>query len=111
VCNKWGEPVSGDEAARRAGGRRRYNAWRKFRAEYRRMELVRLLRVQGGLVRRKDGWPDARIGALGNQAALARQLNVSRSTICRDVQALLREIRPCPTCGAGVRPQGPNAEP
>ena len=78
-------------------------------ADFRRMKIVRLLHVKGGLALRKDGWPDGRIGALGNQAALARQLGVSRSTICPDMAKLLRETYPCLTCGAGVRPPGPKA--
>jgi hypothetical protein len=103
LCNKWSEPVTAGEAARRAGGRRHYNAWRKTLAALRRSELVQLLIAQGGLARRKDGWPDCRIGALGNGAALARQLGVSRSTVCRDLQKLLAGLRPCPDDGASVR--------
>jgi hypothetical protein len=94
VCNKWREPVSDYEAARRAGGRRRYNAWRKFRADFRRMELARLLCVQGGLSFWRSG------------AALARRLGVSRATICRDRQVLLRSTYPCAHCGAAVIPPG-----
>ena len=97
MCNNWSAPVSDREAARRAGGRRRYNAWRKFRAEFRRTELARLLCVQGGLSFWRSG------------AALARKLGVSRSTVCRDRQALLRSTYPCPHCGAGVRPPDPPA--
>jgi hypothetical protein len=107
VCNNWSALVSADEAARRAAGRRHYNAWRRAIALIRRTELAWLLHVQGGLARTKKGWPDRRLGALGNQAALARQLGVSRSTICRDLQKLLAELHECPTCGAGVRPPGP----
>ena len=66
--------------------------------------------MQGGLARAtKDGWPDRRMGVLGNQAILARQLGVSPSTICHDVKKVLAELRPCPTCGAGVGPPGPGA--
>jgi hypothetical protein len=44
----------------------------------RRCELVRLLSVKGGLTDR------------GTQARLARELGVSRSTVCRDMALLLR---------------------
>jgi hypothetical protein len=108
VCNNGTDRVPADEAARRAAGRRRYNAWRRAIALLRRTALARLLHVQGGLARTtRDGWPDRRMGALGNQAALARYFGVSRATICRDLQKLLAEHHPCPTCGAGVRPPGP----
>ena len=75
----WGAPVSAGEAARRAGGRRRYNAWRTFRREYRLLQVARLLRrgTYGGLIDR------------GTQTRLARALGVSRSTVCRDIAALL----------------------
>jgi hypothetical protein len=48
--------------------------------------------VQGALFKR------------GIQAELARELNVSRSTICRDIAYLLRLGSPCPHCGAYTRP-------
>jgi predicted DNA-binding transcriptional regulator YafY len=35
---------------------------------------------------------------------LARELNVSRSTICRDIAYLLHLGWPCPTCGAYTQP-------
>jgi hypothetical protein len=89
VCNKWSEGVSDHEAAWRAGGRRRYNAWRKFRAEFRRRELARLMCVQGGPSFWRSG------------AALARRLGVSRATICRDRQALLRGTYPSPLWDRG----------
>ncbi|HVS36840.1 MAG TPA: HTH domain-containing protein [Gemmataceae bacterium] len=84
----WSEPTSWDEVCRRAAGRRHYNGVRRCRAIVRRAEVARLLRVPGALFDR------------GTQARLARQLSVSRSTICRDVAALMLLGRPCPTCGA-----------
>ena len=91
ACNNrrpWSEPTAWEEVFRRAAGRRHYNGVRQFRATVRRCDVARLLRVQGGLTAR------------GTQASLARQLGVSRSTVCRDVAWLLRQARRCPCCGA-----------
>ncbi len=74
--NNWNAPVSADVAARRAGGRRRYNAWRRDMAFLRRCEQVFPLLLKYG------PWDR------GTQARIARELNVSRATICRDVAAL-----------------------
>jgi hypothetical protein len=71
-----------DAVARRAGGRRRYNAWRSFRAEYRRLQVARLLR-----------------SGIRSRTAIALRLRVSTSTICRDIQHLLTLREGCPTCG------------
>lgn|SRR5690349_13490345 len=79
-------------AYRRAGGRRAYNARRRFQQVRRRAEVARLLTCKGALFRR------------GIQTELARELNVSRSTISRDLAYLLRLGWPCPTCGAFTRP-------
>ena len=91
----WSEPVSDREAAARAGGRRHYNAWRQNMALYRQMRLVEIAGASGlGLWRR------------GAQTVLAHQLGVSRSTICRDIAAILKEYRwgrPCPVCGCEAR--------
>jgi hypothetical protein len=76
---------------RRAGARRHYNAIRRLKQAARRAEVVRLLSCQGALFRRSI------------QTELARKLNVSRSTICRDVAYLLRSGWPCPTCEAFTR--------
>jgi hypothetical protein len=95
VSNKrsgWSEPTSDDEAHRRAAGRRHYNSVRRFRATCRRMQVARLLCVQGALT------------AHGTQVRLARQLGVSRATICRDVARPLRESYPCPHGGALLTP-------
>jgi HTH domain len=87
----WSAPTTPDEMARRAGGRKRYNTWRKSMAFYRRCEISRLLTAQGAFRR-------------GYQTKLARQLGVSRATVCRDVAALRREGRPCTACGAWHTP-------
>lgn len=72
---------------RRAGGRRRYNAVRKVRAQLRRIEVAKLL---------IDGKRQKEIAAL---------LSVHSSTICRDRAALIVEGRRsvvCPVCGNPV---------
>jgi biotin operon repressor len=74
--------------ARRAAGRRHYNAVRNFRQFWRRMLILRMSPNLGALIRRS-----------GEQKRLAADLGVSRSTICRDVKAILEMGYPCPTCG------------
>ncbi len=84
-----------EQACRRAGGRRRYNSWRQFMATYRRYEVARLL-LAGTGTRHGQGLLS------GQQAAIARQLGVSPSTISRDVAALQRQRLDgglCPVCG------------
>ena len=98
MCNMreaWSESTSRDEVCRRAAGRRHYNSVRRFRATARRAEVMRLLCVQGSMFER------------GTQARLARQLGVSRSTVCRDMAFLMRLGRPCPHCGAFSTPPEP----
>ena len=70
----WGA-CSAEEAYRRAGGRRRYNALRQLNAQLRRIELLALMR-EGGL------------GA-GAQARYARLLGVDPSTISRDIDLMI----------------------
>lgn len=82
----WRAPVTSDEAARRAAGRRLYNARRTEEMLLRRREVVEMLRFNG------HGW--------GSQAQMARALGVSEATISRDVKAIFeQEVHPCPTCG------------
>lgn len=86
--------MSWEQACRRAGGRRGYNAQRQFQAAYRRSQLVRFMGPQTG---------KGPLGHYGWQAAAARALGVSRSTICRDaaaLDALWREGQRCPLCGS-----------
>jgi len=88
VSNTWSDWTDPETVARRAGGRRHYNAMRRFRATFRRFEVARLLRQ--GL----------------RQVDIARRLGVHRSTICRDVAALYEMARQwgdCPVCGSEVR--------
>jgi DNA-binding NarL/FixJ family response regulator len=66
----WQQPVSNDEAYRRASGRRRFNWGRQLRAELRQHQVLRLLR------------------AGGTQASIAKALHVSAATISRDAAAL-----------------------
>lgn len=85
----WSAQVTDDEAHRRAGGRAHYNSMRKYRALMRQIEVLRLFDVYSGFIYRV-------------QARIARELGVSRSTVCRDVkkifyredprQAILREL-------------------
>jgi hypothetical protein len=80
-----------DEASRRAGGRRRYNLWRKTIRDLRRAQVWRLLANYPILHR-------------GKVMAIARELGVHPSTICRDIQAIKRRLRACPQCGQFPRP-------
>ena len=66
--------LSWDETCRRAGGRRRYNRVRQFRANYRLTQVVKLLHQTG--FRR------------GHQTKIAKALGVHRSTISRDLRRL-----------------------
>ena len=68
----WNAPVSDRDAARRAGGRRRYNAKRKKLAKQRRRKLVSLILKSIF----QSGW----------QGKLADELKVSESTISRDLR-------------------------
>ena len=72
----WNATTSWAEVCRRAGGRRRYNAGRRFLRNVRRAEIFG--RIAG------KPWQSI----WGLQAALARALGVSRSTICRDLRAM-----------------------
>jgi hypothetical protein len=92
---EWSQRIDTGAAYRRAGGRRHYNAVRRFVQARRRAEVARLLNCKSALFRR------------GLQTELARELHVSRSTICRDIDYLLRLGWPCPHCGAYTRPPKP----
>ena len=71
-ATNWNQRTDSVTAAKRAGGRRKYNALRQFKAEFRRMKLSALL-----------GNTDR-----GCQSQFAKELGVSRSTICRDLARL-----------------------
>ena len=82
---------SPDAVARRAGGRRRYNAERQAEAIARRLKILELVGASWILSPR------------GLQAQLARYFGVNRSTICRDMEALREEwrhTRVCRVCGS-----------
>jgi len=82
-----------DEVCRRAAGRRHYNAWRRVVAHDRQRRVL-------------DYWRQSK-GRRGWQAEAAAALGVHRSTITRDMHALLALLHreePCPLCG--VRSQG-----
>ena|SRR5436190_1482621 len=85
----WSAPISHDEVCRRAGGRNRYNAWRRFVALDRRIFQVAPLL--------KGRWF---LHIPGLQAKIAREIGVSESTISRDIQALKRTGEFCQTCGS-----------
>jgi hypothetical protein len=72
----WTMIVGNNEAARRAGGRRRYNLTRRFEAMRRQWRIVDLL---------STGAYEGR----GRQSRIAEQLGVHRSTVSRDLRAIL----------------------
>jgi hypothetical protein len=94
-ATNWSAPTDWETVCRRAAGRNAYNSRRRLLQEFRRFELVRAAdRLRG-----RSLW------ARGAQSELAAMLGVSRSTISRDVKALLAEVntgRPCPLCGCQV---------
>jgi hypothetical protein len=87
----WSAPTSPEIAARRAGGRRRWNYERQQAASRRRHEVWEVLFREGRLFER------------GIRVRLAARLGVSYSTICLDLKKLLEEMAPCPTCGSPAR--------
>jgi hypothetical protein len=87
----WSAPTTPAIVARRAGGRRKYNALRKLRAELRRRGLVAALHATGQslMARGTAGW-------------WARRAGIADTTARRDLAALLAQLRagrPCPICG------------
>jgi hypothetical protein len=83
----WNAPTTHDEVCRRAAGRRAYNSWRQTIAVIRRVEVRRLLATRYTAGRR------------GTVRGIARELGVDPATICRDIKAILREMKPCSQCG------------
>lgn len=82
----WSRPTSNDEAARRAAGRARYNAWRSMLKAQRRLLAMRLLAA--GLT----------------TSQIAAELGAAPRTIRRDLAALMAEgsaAHRCPLCGSG----------
>src|SRR3712207_243308 len=94
--SEWSEWTSDQEAYRRAGGRRAYNARRQSMALYTQMWLMEIVARN-----RIDVWKRK-----GAQKSLARALVVSKSTIGRDIKTILSEYqlgKPCPLCRCTVR--------
>lgn len=82
----WRRPTSDDEAARRAAGRARYNAWRRFQRTIRRRLVMDLLAA--GLSTRE----------------IAEAVGAAPRTVRQDVAALLDgadKVNCCPLCGSG----------
>jgi hypothetical protein len=75
MTTSWSALTSHDEAARRAAGRRHYNAWRHSQKVRRQVKVMQIVTSRG--------WPEH-----GARAAIARDLGVSRSTISRDIKEL-----------------------
>jgi hypothetical protein len=78
------EVCSDEEAYARAAGRRRYNRGRGVKAAFRRTKVEELVF--------KYGW------RRGVQQRIAQELEVSPSTISRDMRRLFRCSMECPTC-------------
>jgi hypothetical protein len=87
----WGAPTSWDVVCRRAAGRRRYNAGRRFLRNLRRAQIV--CRLAG------TGVPASVGGFRGIQARLAQELGVSPATISRDLRALRNPAYRMPRLG------------
>jgi hypothetical protein len=79
-ATNWSAPTTDAEAGRRAGGRRRYNRQRQNAARARRVQLAYTL------MHTPDPWR----GFLAGEAAYHR---VNRSTISRDIQAIVAAYR------------------
>src|SRR4051812_28239867 len=80
---RWSWHVADSVAFRRVGGRRRRNAEQQFAKAIRRHRLLDMMHNPTnplGFIER--GW----------QTRAARELDVDRATVCRDVNALLSEM-------------------
>jgi hypothetical protein len=88
MSKNWSAPTTKDEVARRAAGRARYHALRRFQRQLRRQQVIELLGRYGY--------------DRGVQARISRELGVSEASISRDVAALLKDRAPCPCCGTVV---------
>jgi hypothetical protein len=69
---QWSTPTAATTAARRAGGRRRYNAQRQREMWERRFEILRICSTEGDLPH-------------GAQRLLAERFGVNKSVISRDM--------------------------
>jgi hypothetical protein len=77
----WSQRTDCDTVCRRARGRAKHNAWRKYLATMRRKQVVDLLLRYGF----KYG-----VGAL-----IAAELRVHKSTVSRDIKTLFPLMRTC----------------
>ena len=95
MSNIWSATVGNDVAFRRASGRRSYNSLRQGRAWARQGVII-----EQWCKSTRNGYGGGRLFDWGGQAALARQLGVSRATISRDIKKIQDEIgqTQCPTC-------------
>lgn len=92
MSNKTRAPTTPETAARRAGGRRRYNADRRDDALLRRHLAAGMLGEYGF--------------ERGAQSRMAEALGVHRSMVSRDIDWLLeKKRRPCQTCGTRLTPE------
>jgi hypothetical protein len=85
MSKSWSAPTGFDEVCRRAAGRRRYHSVRRFLADLRRDKVTELIAQYGYI-----DW--------GIRASIARMLGVHRSTISRDIAAILYTRARCPVC-------------
>jgi hypothetical protein len=84
----WSVPVSAEEAAKRAGGRRRYNAVRRLKMVLRRKQVAEWM-MENGMDH-------------GSTAQMAALFGVSRGTIWKDKVSILTSHSNCPRCGTLV---------
>jgi hypothetical protein len=78
VRNNGWQPVTWEEAVKRAAGRRHINAVRRFRRDARRAQVAQLLEEYGF--------------GRGVASRIARELGVHRATIHRDIRFFIRDI-------------------
>jgi hypothetical protein len=77
-------PLTADQVHRRAGGRRRYNAARRFARTLRRYRVMELYwSLQG---QQLDAGVLPKMWGLASR--IARLLGVSRATVCRDLASV-----------------------
>jgi transposase len=89
VSSAWSASTDWETVCRRNAGRRRYNALRRLLRDRRRRQVLDLLLEDGLLTH-------------GAKARVARALGVHKSTITRDVAAILHTHATCPTCESVV---------
>ena len=82
----WSAKVSSDVAAKRAGGRRRYNSARHSQRIRRRLIVSEMLfdRTVEGVTKR------GRLFPWGIQKEIANRLGVSEGTVSRDIKTMMR---------------------